>query len=91
MPPNNGLKLTARGASVEARQLNPVFYGQGEVPERTDGLRERRVAQHPRVVNGCWLRGPLWPLRASRLLHRQGQEPRRPASSRGEASALEQH
>jgi hypothetical protein len=26
---NNGLKLTARGASVEARQLNPVFGGRG--------------------------------------------------------------
>jgi hypothetical protein len=27
-PSNNGMKLTARGASVEARQLIPVFYGQ---------------------------------------------------------------
>jgi hypothetical protein len=26
-PSNNGLKLTARGASVEARQLNPVLGG----------------------------------------------------------------
>ena len=34
------MKLTARGASVEARQLIPVFYGQAEVPERTDGPRE---------------------------------------------------
>jgi hypothetical protein len=24
--PNNGMKLTARGASDEARQLIPVFY-----------------------------------------------------------------
>jgi hypothetical protein len=40
---NNGMKLTARGASVEARQLIPVFYGhQG---------RERRV----RIgANGCF-------------------------------------
>jgi hypothetical protein len=27
-PSNNGMKLTARGASVEARQLIPVFDGQ---------------------------------------------------------------
>ena len=26
-PPNNGMKLTARGASVEARQLIPVLDG----------------------------------------------------------------
>jgi len=26
-PSNNGMKLTARGASDEARQLIPVFYG----------------------------------------------------------------
>jgi hypothetical protein len=33
MPSNNGMKLTARGASAEARQLIPVFSGrhrQGE-------------------------------------------------------------
>jgi hypothetical protein len=29
-PQNNGMKLTARGASVEARQLIPVFGGRGE-------------------------------------------------------------
>jgi len=27
-PSNNGMKLTARGARDEARQLIPVFYGQ---------------------------------------------------------------
>jgi len=47
------MKLTARGASVEARQLIPVFYGQAEVPERTDGPRERQAAQDPRGVNEC--------------------------------------
>ena len=29
-PQNNGMKLTARGASVEARQLIPVFGRQSE-------------------------------------------------------------
>jgi hypothetical protein len=33
-PSNNGLKLTARGASVEARQLNPVLDGQTVERER---------------------------------------------------------
>jgi hypothetical protein len=28
-PSNNGMKLTARGASDEARQLIPVFCGRG--------------------------------------------------------------
>jgi hypothetical protein len=90
---NNGMKLTGSAMSKRPRppQLIPVFYGQAEVPERTDGPRERQAAQDPRGVNGCWLRGPLWPFRASRLLRRKGQEPCRPASNRGEASALEQH
>jgi hypothetical protein len=85
------MKLTGSATPKLPRppQLIRVFYGQAEVPERTDGPRERQVAQHSRVVNECWLRGPLWPFRASRLLRRKGQEPRRPASNRGEAFALE--
>ena len=43
-PPNDGMKLTALGASDEARQLIPVFYGRSE--SKQEHARSRHAEWH---------------------------------------------
>jgi hypothetical protein len=43
---NNGLKLTARSASVEARQLNPVLGGLAERCEESRSEHGRQRSQN---------------------------------------------
>ena len=94
-------------ASWDARpQLNPVF-GVHLEQERQYGPHEGSVAQHHRLrgngdlvhrdcilaseANGCGPGGLRVELRASRLLRQGGQESRRPATSRKEASSKGVH
>jgi hypothetical protein len=77
-------RLRQDGSGALAADPSVLRARLGAGAERTDHANGWQ-AKHPRVAHGSCVAS--WWFRASRLLRQEGQEPRRPASHLGEASA----